>query len=107
MSILRTTRVWLVACAILAGCSSESRPICHPVRGVVTMGGKPVAEAMVAFHPTTATADSPRPLATTDAQGAFSLTTYERNDGAPEGEYAITIELRAPRQVGEEIVRDG
>jgi hypothetical protein len=35
------------------------------------------------------------------------LTTLTANDGAPAGEYAITVELRAPKRVGEELVREG
>lgn len=63
---------------------------------------------MVVFHPLTPSAEAPqKPLAYTDAQGQFALTTYRSNDGAPEGEYAITVELRALRQIGEEMVRDG
>ncbi|MBI2825173.1 MAG: hypothetical protein HYX69_10850 [Planctomycetia bacterium] len=69
---------------------------------------EPVAEAMVVFHPLSSSAEAPqKPLAYTDAEGQFALTTDKPNDGAPEGEYAITVELRAPRQIGEETVRDG
>jgi hypothetical protein len=35
------------------------------------------------------------------------LTTVEAGDGALPGEYAITVELRDLRAVGEETVRDG
>ena len=29
--------------------------------------------------------------------GAFALSTYEANDGAPAGSYAVTVEWREPR----------
>lgn len=63
---------------------------------------------MVVFHPLMAgTEKVPSPIAQTDSEGRFSLTTLRTGDGAPPGEYAITVELREPRQVGEELVRDG
>jgi hypothetical protein len=94
--------------ALLIGCSGDPALVCHPVTGQVTFDGKPVAEAMVVFHPLESIAGAAaRPIAYTDASGAFALTTNESRDGALPGEYAITVELRAPRQVGEEIVRDG
>jgi hypothetical protein len=73
------------------------------------LDSKPVAEAVVIFHPVTTPENEqfPKPLGQTDAQGAFSLTTLKSNDGAPLGEYLITVELRELRQVGEESVRDG
>lgn len=95
------------AFALHAGCS-EKGVVCHPVRGTMEWAGKPLAEANVTFHPQTpASAEFPRPVATTDEQGRFSLTTFKTGDGAPAGKYTITVELRQPRQVGEEIVRDG
>lgn len=97
-----------VLAGIAIGCSREAEVACFPVRGSVTLDGKPLAEATVAFHsmaPTAATAS--RPLAYADARGCFTLTTMRQGDGAPPGRYAITVVLRAPRQVGEEMVRDG
>lgn len=100
----------LIACIVglLSGCSGEAGPVCHPVRGRVTLDSKPLAEATVVFHPLDALLQSaPKPLAYTDADGRYALTTFRRTDGAQAGQYTITIELRAPRQVGEELVRDG
>lgn len=95
------------AIAWAGGCQKDMRPKRHPVRGQVMMGDKPIAEASVVFHPLTETSSTQRPVATTDQNGNFTLTTFDREDGAPVGDYAITLELRAPRQVGEETVRDG
>jgi hypothetical protein len=78
------------------------------VQGKVVFQNQPLAEAMVVFHPLTAPAEkSPQPIGQTDAAGHFVLTTLKTGDGAPAGEYSITVELREPRQIGEEIVRDG
>jgi hypothetical protein len=94
--------------ALIAGCSGSIGPECYPVRGQVLRDGKPLAEAQVCFHPLdSAPPGVPRPQATTDEQGRFTLTTLRANDGAPEGKYRITVERRAPRQIGEELVRDG
>ena len=35
-------------------------------------------------------------MARVDEKGNFKLTTYEKNDGGPEGEYNITIQWRQP-----------
>jgi hypothetical protein len=93
---------------LLAGCSTSGNAPCYPVRGQVQQAGKSLAEALVVFHPVDAPqVPFPKPQAHTDAQGRFELTTFESGDGAPVGSYAITVELRAPRQLGEEVVRDG
>jgi hypothetical protein len=93
---------------LAAGCSGNNQPTCYPVRGQVLRDGAPLAEALVAFHPLDQRAQvTPKPVAYCDEQGRFHLMTFRSGDGAPAGRYAITVELRAPRQVGEELVRDG
>ena len=78
------------------------------MRGQVRLDGKPLADAVIVFHPLTEQAlPAPQPLAFADAEGRFALTTVRKDDGALIGDYAITIELRAPRAAGEETVRDG
>lgn len=101
---------WLIAAGIIAlsGCGGPERPTCYPVAGQVLLDGKPLAEARVIFEPLFAAAQAqPRPMAVSDGEGRFRLTTFGDYDGAMPGEWAATIELRAPRQVGDEIVRDG
>jgi hypothetical protein len=82
----------------LASCSKGRRTV-HPVRGrVVDAAGKPAAGALVIFHPSDDPDHDPnKPRGTTDAEGYFSLTTYEQGDGAPEGDYNVTVEWR-PRK---------
>ena len=90
------------------GCGSPSGPACAPVKGRISFKGKPLAEAMVVLHRADGDVEgNQKPMAYTDATGAFELTTFSHNDGAPPGEYAITVELRAPQLVGEETVRNG
>ena len=101
--------ICLVAgCAGLAGCSNESLPKCHPVRGKVTLDGKPLAEAMIVFHPLEDDApEISKPLAYSGQDGDFELTTLQPRDGAPPGQYAITVELRELKADGDQMVRDG
>jgi hypothetical protein len=78
----------------------------YPVSGQVSYRGQPVAEALVVFHPLDGQ-PGPKPLAYTDAQGRFTLTTHQAADGARAGEYAVTVELRALTTRGEDQTRDG
>lgn len=75
-------------------CSSGRKPV-HPVRGQVLVNGQPVPQAQVLFHPTgaapNAASDAVRPTGQTDEQGYFTLTSYASNDGAPEGDYDVTV----------------
>jgi hypothetical protein len=97
----------------IIGCADSAAVRCYPVQGQVLLGGQPVAEAMVVFHPkspppaTASEAHVPHPVAHTDAEGNFRLTTLQPGDGAPPGEYAITVELREARLIGDELTRDG
>jgi hypothetical protein len=98
-----------IAAAPLSGCGSNDHlPPRFPVRGQVLQAGKPIADAIVTLHPSSSSPDlTQRPIAYSDAEGRFSMTTFETGDGAPTGKYAITVEWRAPRTVGEEVIRDG
>lgn len=92
----------------LVGCGSSGGVACAPVHGQVLLAGKPLAEAMVVFHRLDGRPEgAPKPVAYCDPQGRFALTTLQTGDGAPPGRYAVTVELRAARQIGEEMVRDG
>lgn len=92
----------------VSGCGGSNLPERYPVEGQVLREKKPLAEAIVTFHPTgPATYALAKPVGYTDSNGRFRLSTINRDDGAVPGEYAITVELRAPVQVGEEIMRNG
>lgn len=85
----------LVALALATGCSRSEpdRVEVHPVTGQVLFEGKPAAGAFVVFHPKQDTPGVPRPTASVDKQGNFTLSTYTAGDGAPQGEYAVTVVL--------------
>jgi hypothetical protein len=75
--------------ACLAGCGGGSgRPELVPVQGTVNFKGAPLAGATVTFY----CEKSPRSaMGITDANGKFSLTTYDTNDGAVPGEHSVSI----------------
>ncbi|MFO0864717.1 MAG: hypothetical protein U0744_08715 [Gemmataceae bacterium] len=82
-----------VACALLSGCS-DGKHATVQVKGQVVSGKdkKPAAGAAVIFHPAkTEPGDSHKPIGITDESGRYSLTTYREGDGAPEGEYVVTV----------------
>lgn len=104
-SVTLILAVWSV---VAAGCSDPAAPRCHKVSGRVLLNDQPLAEALVVFHPLgVPPKEAPKPMAHTNEEGRFELTTLMSGDGAQVGEYAVTIELREPRTVGEEVVRDG
>jgi hypothetical protein len=70
--------------------------------------GKPLAESVVVLHRIGGDVEgNQKPMAIAKPDGTFELTTYHSGDGAPPGEYAITVELRGLVTGGEEPVRTG
>lgn len=96
----RTSSAFLVLAMLVVGCSkADNRKPVFPVSGKVSFNGEPMDGAMISFHPLND--PSPRALraqATADKAGQFSLTTYVTGDGAPAGEYAVTIYWPARKQ---------
>lgn len=85
-------------------CSSSRKPV-HPVRGQLLVDGRPAAQAQVLFHPATKDPESLQPAGQTDDQGYFDLTTYAKSDGAPEGDYTVTVTWFRIFRQGDEAVR--
>ena len=64
------------------------------VTGKVTLDGKPAATASVVFHPVGASGPADvKPHGTVNADGTYTLSTYGGNDGAPAGDYLVTVQL--------------
>lgn len=89
---LNSVALWALSVLLLAaiGCSGpvDERPKTAKVRGKVTYNGKPVEGAVVSF----VSDDVPRAATgKTDANGEFTLTTYEPGDGAIIGTYKVAI----------------
>lgn len=77
----------LLSCLLTLGCGTEG-PKIAPVKGVVTLGGKPLDGAEVTFR----VKDSPWvSVGVTNDKGEFELTTLSTNDGAIVGENLISI----------------
>lgn len=86
----------LLLSLLLSGCT-ESRalplPPRHPVSGKVLYRGQPARGFRVTFHPLQEMSQLQfAPAAITDAEGNFRLRSYEPDDGAPLGDYAVTLE---------------
>ena len=88
--------VMAVAYATVAGsgCGRSGVPAGPPrlptvaAAGVLTVRGQPVAGATVVMHHAEGRASA---IGTTDAEGRFTLTTYQKDDGAPAGHYRVTV----------------
>ena len=63
-----------------------------PVKGRVLFEGKPVPYALVVFHPLAEEGETIRPRGQVAEDGSFQLTSYAAQDGAPPGEYRVTVE---------------
>lgn len=70
----------------------------YPASGTVTRDGQPLARAIVTLHRYQEITRTYRAVADgwTDDTGRFQLTTYTRFDGAPEGEFVVTVRPAPP-----------
>ena len=94
--------ITLALASALGLCSCRSERKVYPVRGQVLYNGRPVPNAYVAFHPRNdSSPDAIRPAGSTDQEGRFTLGTFRQGDGAPPGEYAVTVEWHVARNADE------
>lgn len=64
----------------------------YPTAGQILVNGQPAKGAQIVFHHVGDWGErSIVPQAWTDDEGRFSLSTYDTGDGAPAGEYRVTI----------------
>ena len=87
----------LATALLAASCSTPAsdpnqKPV-FPVRGKVYHQDKPAEGAFVLFIPKNEPAEpkDPRPRATVEKDGSFALSTYGNRDGAPAGDYHVSI----------------
>lgn len=88
----------LCALAALLLCSCSSRAPLHPVRGKLFVAGQPADGAVIVFHPANQASSGahPPPAATVQADGSFTLSTFESGDGAPAGDYVVAVSWLPP-----------
>jgi hypothetical protein len=79
------------ASLLLMGCRQQVQSEIFAVEGVLTVNGEPAANASLAFHSLDRGVNVCCPVGRTDARGEFHLTTHCHFDGAPAGDYAVTI----------------
>jgi hypothetical protein len=91
-SKVRTLALMFAALLLVAGCG-DGKIARYPVVGVVTVDGKPAADATVVFCPVSGSPElmKERPFSQTDSNGRYELRTLMPGDGAPMGEYKVTI----------------
>jgi len=86
----------LLAIVLVTGCGGSSGPKLAKVTGVVTLDGKPFADAYVNFQPI-GTAENPNPgtgsVGRTDDQGKFRLFTERHGEGAVIGPHRVRITI--------------
>lgn len=84
---------WAVLVVAWAGCAGEKTGTpTHPVEGRVEFQGKAASGAFIVFHPASGQGETVRPTGKVGEDGKFQLTTFDDHDGAPAGEYAVTVE---------------
>ena len=88
--------------ATLVGCGSDdSRTPTYPTSGTIARQGKPAAEVLVRFHPAQPAGEIATITTRTDESGHYSLSTYLADDGAPAGDYVVSILWNAPPEADE------
>lgn len=101
----RRSTVVVIGLASLAGCGGEPGPAVVPVFGKVMVDGRPAAKARLSFQPIGPRDPSAPPtIAITEDDGSFRPTTILSHDGAPPGEYAVSVTWPAIKEDhGEEV----
>lgn len=81
-----------LAVLAIAGCGQDDKVKLFPVKGVVKVDGKPVQGALLTLYPKSDALKLEQSIsATTKADGSFTVGTFVPEDGAPAGEYTVTI----------------
>jgi hypothetical protein len=89
----------LALLAVSCGRDYGGRPP-FPASGQVLVNGEPAKGALVVLYDGPLTPDRPAPQGTTGDDGTFVLSTYDPKDGAPAGDYKVSITWRTGRREG-------
>jgi BON domain len=86
--------VAVLAVAAISGCGRTDSlhvPV-YPTNGTISFRGQPIPGAIVTLHPSSSTGENvPTPRASVAGNGTFTVSTYDGGDGAPVGEYTVTV----------------
>lgn len=96
----------IVLTTLIAGCADPTleRTPTFRVSGTLTHQGRPMSGAFVTLHPVSPVTDFPTPRGSVGADGSLRVSTYTANDGAPAGDYLITVEWYKPQNNNGELV---
>lgn len=82
----------LASCVALAGCSPKNSLELYPVHGKVMADKKPAVGALITFYAASSDLKLEKaPSANVKPDGSFVIGTLKPEDGAPAGDYTITI----------------
>jgi len=99
--MLRSSLCVLLLC-FLCGCSEVEDTIARPVyqvTGTALFNGKPIQDGVIRLHPVEEPEDGKQvtiPRGVVNENGEYTITTYHTNDGAPSGEYRISVSWVGP-----------
>jgi len=88
---MNTLGLVLLSCLIWTLGCGRSATETLTVTGKVTCNDQPVAKARVVFTPVTSTGGGRPATGETDANGTYTLSTFETNDGAVPGAHRVSI----------------
>jgi hypothetical protein len=96
----------LLTSFVFVGCGDSSAPkvATYPVAAPITFQGKPTPGAFIAFHPVTPAENVPAPRGVVTSDGQLKVSTFNGGDGAPEGEYVLTVQWGRLVKRGGEVV---
>jgi hypothetical protein len=82
-----------MAAVLPASCAKKvNRKPIFAVSGKLVDGGQPASRALIVFHPLSGSGRGTlRPVGKVGPDGSFQASTYMANDGAPAGQYALTV----------------
>jgi len=105
----RATHAAVVLAASVAfaslGCSKTDNHVpVFPVTGTIKYQGKPINGAFVTLEPKAIVDGVAGARATVQADGTFAVSTFNGGDGAPEGDYTLTVQWYKPIVRNNELV---
>jgi hypothetical protein len=95
--------LFVIVCASALGCGGSDAAKIVPVSGVVTLNGKPLAGATVAFSPVAKEGDvnaGDGSVGKTNADGEYTLTTSRSAPGAQVGKHRVRISVLSQQSGG-------